>query len=50
MGNAAMPKVTAICTMVAAIVGEMVLGVMFNGFVETGKHPSLIQPQILTAF
>ena len=37
MGNAAMPKVTAICTMVSAIAGGMVLGVGFSWFVEKGR-------------
>lgn len=38
-GNAAMPKVTAICTMVAGIIGGMVLGVGFCRFVREEKHP-----------
>ena len=33
-GNAAMPKVTAICTMIAAITGGMTLGVLFSRYVE----------------
>jgi len=35
MGNAAMPKVTAVCTMVAAMSGGMVLGMGFSYFVKT---------------
>ena len=38
MGNAAMPKVTAICTMVSAITGGVVLGMGFSRFVEGQKR------------
>ena len=37
-GNAAMPKVTAICTMVAGVVGGATLGIMFNRFVEEARR------------
>ena len=37
-GNAAMPKVTAICTMVAGIFGGTTIGIMFSGFVGETKH------------
>ena len=33
-GNAAMPKVTAICTMIAAIAGGTTLGIMFSRFAQ----------------
>lgn len=36
-GNAAMPKVTAICTMAAAITGGMTLGVLFSRYLEKGN-------------
>lgn len=36
-GNAAMPKVTAICSMVTAILGGMVLGVGFTQFARQGR-------------
>lgn len=37
-GNAAMPKVTAICTMVAGVFGGATLGIMFNRFVEEARR------------
>jgi hypothetical protein len=35
-GNAAMPKVTALATMAAALAGGAVLGVMFSRYVRKG--------------
>lgn len=37
MGNAAMPKVTAVCTLVSALIGGIVLGVGFSWFVEKSR-------------
>jgi hypothetical protein len=42
-GNAAMPKVTAMCTMIAGITGGMVLGSGFSWFVEKERHQLLVQ-------
>jgi len=37
-GNAAMPKVTAICTMMAGVIGGVTLGVMFSRFVGETRN------------
>ena len=37
MGNAAMPKVTAVCTLDSALIGGIVLGVGFSWFVEKSR-------------
>jgi|SRR5687767_8521165 len=37
-GNAAMPKVTAICTMIAGITGGTMLGIMFSQFAREARH------------
>jgi hypothetical protein len=42
-GNAAMPKVTAICTMIAGITGGIVLGSGFSWFVEEKRRQPLVQ-------
>ncbi|HKY53633.1 MAG TPA: hypothetical protein VJM08_04965 [Anaerolineales bacterium] len=40
-GNAAMPKVTALCTMIAGITGGIVLGSGFSRFVEERRQLSI---------
>ena len=45
MGNAAMPKVTAICTMISAIMGGMVLGIGFSWFVKVESSQSSLPTQ-----
>jgi hypothetical protein len=42
-GNAAISKVTAICTMIAGITGGVVLGSAFSWFVEEERRPPLVQ-------